>query len=67
MNQDILNGKWNQMKGGVIRLWGKCIHDDLIQMHGEKDQLIGQVQEIFGKTKEQVKKQMEEHLKACEC
>jgi uncharacterized protein YjbJ (UPF0337 family) len=44
MNDDILQGKWAQLKGKVKEQWGKLTDDDIDQLDGRKDQLVGRVQ-----------------------
>lgn len=67
MNQDILKGKWNQVKGSIKEHWGKFTDDDLVQIHGQKDILVGKVQELYGRTREEAQKEVNDYLKDCEC
>ena len=39
MNQDILTGKWKQMRGQVKQWWGKLTDDDLDRIDGAMDKL----------------------------
>ena len=48
MNDDILGGMWKQLKGQVKQQWGKLTDDDLEQISGHKDEVIGLVQERYG-------------------
>ena len=52
MNLDTIQGKWKQMMGDVKIQWGKLTDDDMTQIDGNKDKLIGMVQERYGKSKE---------------
>jgi len=45
MNADILQGKWKQLRGDVKKWWGNLTDDDLDKIAGERDKLIGRVQE----------------------
>ncbi len=45
MNVYRLNGKWMQFKGDLKQQWGKWINDDLRQIEGSLDKIIGQFQE----------------------
>jgi uncharacterized protein YjbJ (UPF0337 family) len=40
MNQDILAGKWKQMRGELKTWWGKLTDDDFDRIGGEKDKLV---------------------------
>jgi uncharacterized protein YjbJ (UPF0337 family) len=48
MNEDILKGKWLQVRGDVKKTWVKLTDDDLTQIDGHKDKLIGVLQERYG-------------------
>ncbi|WP_160035098.1 CsbD family protein [Paenibacillus sp. An7] len=41
------------MKGEAKKQWGKLTDDDLDVINGEKDKLIGKLQERYGHTREQ--------------
>jgi uncharacterized protein YjbJ (UPF0337 family) len=51
MIEDVLKGQWNQWKGRVRRQWGRLTDDDLAQIKGERDILIGKIQEYYGRTR----------------
>ena len=53
MTEDILMGKWKQVKGYVQQKWGRLTDDELAEIEGNKDILIGKLQEKYGYTKEQ--------------
>ncbi len=48
MNEDILKGKWNQLKGQIKQQWGELTDDDLDRISGNKDEVIGLIQERYG-------------------
>lgn len=48
MNADILQGKWRQLKGEARIQWGKLTDDDLDQVQGQAEKLVGLVQERYG-------------------
>lgn len=60
MNSDRAEGKWKQMKGAIKEKWGKLTDDDLKIIEGNRDQLIGRVQERYGVAKEEAQKQVQE-------
>lgn len=53
MDNNVFKGKWTQMKGEAKKQWGKLTDDDLDVIDGEKDKLIGKLQERYGHTREQ--------------
>lgn len=52
MNQDILEGKWNQVKGKVRQQWGELTDDDLSRIHGKREEVLGLLQERYGWSRE---------------
>jgi uncharacterized protein YjbJ (UPF0337 family) len=48
MNEDILKGKWNEIKGGVKEKWGKFTDDYLTTVEGKKEKLLGLLQQKYG-------------------
>ena len=63
MNQDVFEGKWKEMRGQVKEWWGKLTDDDLEQVDGKADQIIGLLQKKYGYTKEQAEKEFNRRLK----
>ena len=64
MNSDQLQGKWKQMKGAVKERWGKLTDDDVDIIHGQRDQLIGRIQERYGIAKEEAQKQVDDWMRS---
>jgi uncharacterized protein YjbJ (UPF0337 family) len=62
MNKDIANGQWNQLKGQVRKQWGKLTDDDITQIKGDSQILIGKIQERYGRTREEVAVEVERWL-----
>jgi uncharacterized protein YjbJ (UPF0337 family) len=62
MKADILEGKWKQIKGEMKIWWGRLTDDDLDQIAGSKDKLIGKLQERYGYAREQAEKEADERL-----
>ena len=60
MNTDILKGKWNQLKGEVRNRWGKLTDDDVAQIQGNVEKMIGKLQERYGYAKDQVRKEVDD-------
>ena len=52
METDTIKGQWKQLKGKVKEKWGKLTDDDLTQVEGRRDYLIGRIQERYGIAKE---------------
>ena len=58
INQDILSGKWKQVRGKVKQWWGKITDDDLEFINGQTDALVGKVQERYIYSREQAEKEV---------
>lgn len=52
MDNNVFKGKWNQLKGEAKVQWGKLTDDDLDVIDGEKDKLVGKLQERYGHSKD---------------
>jgi uncharacterized protein YjbJ (UPF0337 family) len=48
------------MKGSLKSRWGKLTDDDLDVIEGQKDQLVGRIQERYGIAKDEAQKQVDE-------
>ena len=59
MNDDILKGKWHQLKGQAKETWGELIDDDLDKVDGQSERLVGVLQERYGKSVEEAKQAVE--------
>jgi uncharacterized protein YjbJ (UPF0337 family) len=57
MNQDQIEGKWKQIKGSFKEKWGKFTDDDIARFNGNRERIIGALQEKYGQTKEQAQKE----------
>jgi uncharacterized protein YjbJ (UPF0337 family) len=62
MNEDTLKGQWNQVKGHLRKQWGRLTDDDLDQIKGSRDILLGKLQEYYGKNREDNERELETWL-----
>ena len=60
MNWDQIESQWKQLKGRAKVQWGKLTDDELDQIAGHRDQLVGKIQEKYGLAREEAEKQAEE-------
>jgi uncharacterized protein YjbJ (UPF0337 family) len=60
MNWDQVEGQWKQVKGKVLEQWGKLTNDDLDEIAGKRDQLIGKVQQRYGMAKEEAEREVDD-------
>lgn len=52
VNQNILKGKWTEIKGEVQKAWGKLTNDELEQTKGDLTAIKGLIQQKYGKTQD---------------
>lgn len=62
MNEDILKGKWHELKGTAKVKWGKLTDDDLIAVNGKAEQLQGLLQTRYGYTKEKAAEEYKDFI-----
>ena len=63
MNWEQVRGNWNQAKGELKKQWGKLTDDDFSTINGERDKLVGRIQERYGYAKDQAEKEIDGWLK----
>jgi uncharacterized protein YjbJ (UPF0337 family) len=63
MNEDVFAGQWKQMRGELKSWWSKLADDDLDRIGGQKDKLIGLVQEKYGYVREQAEQEVARRFK----
>ena len=62
MNWDKLEGQWHQVTGNAKSTWGKLTDDDMRNVAGKKEALLGALQERYGILKDEAEKQANEWL-----
>ncbi|HJS29701.1 MAG TPA: CsbD family protein [Anaerolineales bacterium] len=62
MNKDILEGNWKQIRGQIKTMWGRLTDDELDQVDGHRDRLVGLIQEKYGYTREDAEDSINEFL-----
>jgi uncharacterized protein YjbJ (UPF0337 family) len=60
VNEDILRGKWKQVKGSVTKQWGRITDDDLQEIEGDRQRLAGKIQEYYGLSREEADSQIKD-------
>ncbi len=48
MNWNDASARWQQLKGSVRKQWGKLTDDDVAEIKGDRDKLVGKLQERYG-------------------
>jgi uncharacterized protein YjbJ (UPF0337 family) len=60
--QDILLGKWHELKGQVRQQWGKLTDDDMTRLSGKTEELAGVLQQRYGYSKAQAELEIKKWL-----
>jgi uncharacterized protein YjbJ (UPF0337 family) len=55
-----LKGNWNEIKGKLKQKYGQLTDDDLTFAEGKEDELLGRLQKRLGKSKEDVRREIEQ-------
>lgn len=55
-----LKGNWNILKGRLKKSFASLTDDDLTYEEGQEDELWGRIQKKTGKTRDEVKKWLDE-------
>lgn len=58
MNRDIFEGNWKQATGKIRQQWGKLTDDDVEQIAGKRDELVGRIQKRYGCAREDAERQV---------
>jgi uncharacterized protein YjbJ (UPF0337 family) len=62
MNKDILQGMWKQVRGDIKTQWGKLTDDELDQVAGQREKLLGLIQQKYGEKREAVEAELNKLL-----
>lgn len=57
---DKIKGNWKQFTGQVREKWGELTNDEVMEMRGEREQLVGRIQERYGIAREEAERQVDE-------
>jgi uncharacterized protein YjbJ (UPF0337 family) len=56
VNQQVLAGHWNEVRGKLQEKWAKLTDDDLRSFNGNLDQLVGKIQQRTGETRDAIER-----------
>jgi uncharacterized protein YjbJ (UPF0337 family) len=60
MNWDRIEGNWKTFKGQVQQNWGKLTNDDLDVIAGQREELVGRIQNAYGLARDEADRQVTE-------
>jgi uncharacterized protein YjbJ (UPF0337 family) len=63
MNWDQVKGKWHEVKGSIRARWGELTDDEIEELDGNREKMVGKIQQKYGVAKEEAEKQVDEWTK----
>jgi uncharacterized protein YjbJ (UPF0337 family) len=64
MNWDQIEGRWPRMKGSTREQWGKLTEADVDWIEGQRDKLVGKLQERYGLARAEAQRRADEWVEA---
>ncbi len=59
MNWDRIEGQWKQFRGQAQQQWAKLTDDDWELVKGKREELVGKVQSLYGKKKDEAEREVD--------
>jgi len=66
MNKNILKGKWLEIKGRVKEKWGKLTNNDLGEIEGKNEKLLGLLRKKYGYIRDKAKLEYNDSVELAE-
>lgn len=63
MDWNIIEGKWKELKGRAREQWGDLTDDELEEVAGKKDRLVGKLQQKYGYAADEADRHADEWAK----
>jgi uncharacterized protein YjbJ (UPF0337 family) len=63
MSWNRIEGNWKQFKGKIKETWGELTDDELDQIAGKRDVLLGKIQEKYGIAQDEPDKRIKDFEK----
>jgi len=62
MNEDIFKGKWKELKGSVKEKWGDLTDDEVTEVEGQSEKLVGILQTKYGYSKDKAQEEYNQFM-----
>lgn len=59
---NILEGNWKQLKGKIRQTWGDLTDDEVDQINGRREELVGKIQAKYGRTRAEAEAEVDDFL-----
>ena len=66
MNEDILKGTWLEIRGRVKEKWGKLTDNDLGEIEGKSEKLLGLLQKKYGYIRDKAEPEYKDSVELAE-
>ena len=66
MDKNIIQGKWHELKGKVKEKWGKLTDNDLTEINGKRELLLGKLESHYGYAKDKAETELRNFEKSHE-
>lgn len=60
MNENVLKGKWNEIKGDLRKTWSQLTDDEIESTKGDLQALAGMIQQRYGMAQEEARNKLNE-------
>jgi uncharacterized protein YjbJ (UPF0337 family) len=65
INWDEIEGDWKQFRGKIKQKWAELTDDEVDEIDGKKDVLVGKLQKRYGIAKDEAEKQVNDFSNSC--
>lgn len=62
MDSEILKGNWKELKGLIRKEWNKLSENEIDQIEGNYDQLVGRLRQRYGLSVEEGRQRVNEFI-----
>lgn len=63
MDENVFEGKWKELRGRVQERWGELTDNELDQIEGKSEKMIGLLQAKYGYASDKAEQEFNEFLK----
>lgn len=60
MQENIIKGKWRELRGEIRRMWGKLTDDELEETKGNLGSVAGLIQQKYGVAQDEARRKLDE-------
>jgi len=53
-----VEGNWLELKGTIKNQWGKLTDDDIMQIDGDRERLVGKIMKAYGKSQAEAEEEV---------